>query len=253
MAIAKSPALPSLATTKGGRGSLATQVRDQLRTRILTHEWNEGKKIPSEFDLAGQYHVSRVTIRTALKALEAQGLLDIRHGSGAYVANFGTSIRAGLQELRSITDTIREMGFEPGMTHRVVKRRGATADEALRLQIAEGEPVLYMERAILADDEVVAYSYDAVAIRDLPEKSIGEMGKGSVFGAFAKLGIFPVRALAEIHAISSMDIGWGKGRPKSGLYLLLKQLHFLRDGVPVMASDTYFVEGRFQFIIHRTL
>ncbi|NBP92100.1 MAG: UTRA domain-containing protein, partial [Actinobacteria bacterium] len=158
-----------------------------------------------------------------------------------------------LQELRSITETIREMGLEPGMTHRVVKRRGATADEAFRLQIAEGEPVLYMERAILADAEVVAYSYDAVAIRDLPEESIGEMGKGSVFRAFAKLGIFPVRALAEIHAMSSTEVGWGKGRPKSGLYLLLRQVHFLRDGIPVMASDTYFVEGRFQFIIHRTL
>ena len=253
MAIAKSSALPSLAPTKGGRGSLATQVRDQLRTRILTHEWREGKKIPSEFDLAGQYQVSRVTIRTALKALEAQGLLDIRHGSGAYVANFGSSIRAGLQELRSITETIREMGLEPGMSHRVVRRRGATADEAFRLQIAVGEPVLYMEWAILADAEVVAYSYDAVAIRDLPEESIGEMGKGSVFGAFAKLGIFPVRALAEIHAMSSTEVGWGRGRPTSGLYLLLKQVHFLRDGVPVMASDTYFVEGRFQFIIHRTL
>jgi len=253
MAIAKPPALLPPALKKSGGGSLTNQLRDQLRTRILAHEWGAGKKIPSEFDLAAQYQLSRVTVRTALKALEAQGLIDIRHGSGAYVANFGSSIRAGLQELRSITDTIREMGFEPGMTHRVVKQRGATAEEASRLQISEDEPVLYMERAILADDEVVAYSYDAVAIRDLPEKSIGEMGKGSVFGAFAKLGIFPVRALAEIHAISSTEVGWGRGRPKSGLYLLLKQLHFLRDGVPVMASDTYFVEGRFQFIIHRTL
>lgn len=182
----------------------------------MTHEWDEGKKIPSEFDLAGQYHVSRVTVRTALKALEAQGLIDIRHGSGAYVANFGSSIRAGLQELRSITETIREMGLEPGMTHRVVKRRGASADEAFRLQIAEGEPVLYMERVILADEEVVAYSYDAVAIRDLPEESIGEMGKGSVFGAFAKLEIFPVRALAEIHAISSTEVGWGRVVPSRG-------------------------------------
>ncbi|MEI6249964.1 MAG: GntR family transcriptional regulator [Actinomycetes bacterium] len=253
MAIAKPPALLPPALKKSGGGSLANQLRDQLRTRILAHEWGAGKKIPSEFDLAAYYQLSRVTVRTALKALEAQGLIDIRHGSGAYVANFGSSIRAGLQELRSITDTIHEMGLEPGMTHRVVKRRGATAEEASRLQISEDEPVLYMERAILADDEVVAYSYDAVAIRDLPEKSIGEMGKGSVFGAFAKLGIFPVRALAEIHAISSTEVGWGRGRPKSGLYLLLKQLHFLRDGVPVMASDTYFVEGRFQFIIHRTL
>lgn len=253
MANSKSSALPVRAPAKGGQGSLSHQLRDQLRARILAHEWGAGKKIPSEFDLAAQYQLSRVTVRTALKALEAQGLIDIRHGSGAYVANFGFSIRAGLQELRSITETIREMGFEPGMTHRVVKRRGANADEARRLQIAEGESVLYMERAILADDEVVAYSYDAVAVRDLPETSIGEMGKGSVFGAFAKLGIFPVRALAEIHAISSTEVGWGRGRPKSGLYLLLKQLHFLRDGVPVMASDTYFVEGRFQFIIHRTL
>ena len=68
-------------------------------------------------DLAASYRVSRVTIRTAAKALESQGLVDIRHGSGMFVVDFGGQIRSGVQELRSITGTIAEMGLEPGVEY----------------------------------------------------------------------------------------------------------------------------------------
>ena len=74
------------------KSSLSIQIRDHMRGRILAQEWLPGAKIPSEFQLASDYEVSRVTIRTALRALEAQGLIDIRHGSGAYTTNFGGEI-----------------------------------------------------------------------------------------------------------------------------------------------------------------
>ena len=239
--------------SKESAGSLSDQVRDHLRQRILGHEWVAGGKIPGEFELASQYDVARVTIRTALRSLETQGLIDIRHGSGAYVADFGDSVRAGLQELRSISQTIREMGHVAAMFTRSVEVRKPTPSEARDLQIPEDNEVLYIERSITADGEVVAFSYDTFNINGLSAAVIKKMTKGSVFTALDSIRKHPVRARAEIHAISSHDIGWGKDRPKSGLYLLLRQVHYLRDGNPIFTGDTYFVEGKFQFIIHRTI
>jgi len=239
--------------SKHSAWSLGDQVRDHLRKRILDYEWMAGSKIPGEFELASQYKVARVTIRTALRSLETQGLIDIRHGSGAYVADFGDSIRAGLQELRSITQTIREMGYRAGMTTRLSKVRAPNAREASDLQIGEDNEVLYIERALTADEEVVAFSYDAFNISEFPKSVIKKITAGSAFAALESIRMHPVRARAEIHAINSADIGWGRSKPKSGLYLQLHQVHYLRDGKPIFTADTFFVEGKFQFIIHRTI
>lgn len=239
--------------SKASAGSLGDQVRDHLRKRILSHEWEAGAKIPGEFELAAQYKVARVTIRTALRSLETQGLIDIRHGSGAYIADFGDTVRAGLQELRSITQTIREMGHKAGMITRLSEVRKPTNREMNDLQISEDNEVLYIERALTADDEVMAFSYDTFNIAEIPKSVINKISTGSTFAALQSIQKHPVRARAEIHAISSSEIGWGRSRPKSGLYLQLHQIHFLRDGKPVFTGDTYFVEGKFQFIIHRTV
>jgi len=232
---------------------LADQVKTHIRSRILNHEWDAGAKIPGEFDLAAQYGVARVTIRTALRSLEAQGLIDIRHGSGAYVADFGGTVRAGLQELKSITQTIKELGYKAGMVTRSSQMRPATKSEAKDLLLAAGTEVLHIERAITADSEVVAFSYDTFAVDGLSAAAIKKISTGSVFAGLDAVNKQPVRARAEIHAISSKEIGWGVGKPRSGLYLQLKQVHYLRDGKPIATGDTYFVEGKFQFIIHRTI
>ena len=235
------------------KASLSNQIRDHMRARILNQEWQPGEKIPSEFVLANDYQVARVTIRTALRMLESQGLIDIRQGSGAYTTNFGKGIRAGLQELRSISETIREMGFTPGVVIRASELRLPNKAEAEELRISLDENIFYMERAITADGKVVAFSYDTVRITDLSQNVINKFSTGSVFKALEAVGKHPVRAMSEIHAIKSELIGWGPSKPKSGLYLQLKQTHFLRDGFPIMTGSTYFVEGRFQFIIHRTI
>jgi GntR family transcriptional regulator len=233
--------------------SLGDQVKARLRARILKYEWAAGAKIPGEFDLAAQYGVARVTIRTALRSLEAQGLIDIRHGSGAYVADSGGTVRAGLQELKSMTQTIKELGFKAGILTRTSVIRPATKSEATDLLLQSASEVLHIERAITADGEVVAFSYDTFAIDGLSAAAIKKISTGSVFAGLDAVNKQPVRARAEIHAISSKTIGWGSDRPRSGLYLQLRQVHYLRDGKPIATGDTYFVEGKFQFIIHRTV
>jgi GntR family transcriptional regulator len=131
--------------------------------------------------------------------------------------------------------------------------RPATKLEAKDLLLPAGTEVLHIERAITADGEVVAFSYDTFAVEGLSAAAIKKISTGSVFAGLDAVDKQPVRARAEIHAISSKEIGWGVGKPRSGLYLQLKQVHYLRDGKPIATGETYFVEGKFQFIIHRTV
>ena len=65
---------------------LYRQIADQLRALIAAGELALGARLPPERDLAAQLGVSRPTVREALIALEVEGLVEVRMGSGIYVA-----------------------------------------------------------------------------------------------------------------------------------------------------------------------
>src|SRR5437763_7544866 len=64
---------------------LYRQIADQIRTLIRSREFAAGTRLPPERDLASQLRVSRPSVREALIALEVEGLVEIRGGSGVYV------------------------------------------------------------------------------------------------------------------------------------------------------------------------
>ncbi|MBR0992497.1 FadR family transcriptional regulator [Bradyrhizobium japonicum] len=64
---------------------LYRQVADQLRSLIDSGEYAVGSRLPTERELAEQLKISRPTVREALIALEVEGRLRIRVGSGIYV------------------------------------------------------------------------------------------------------------------------------------------------------------------------
>src|SRR6202140_1515199 len=64
---------------------LYRQIADQIRTLIRAGEFTAGSRLPPERDLARQLGVSRPSVREALIALEVEGLVDVRIGSGIYV------------------------------------------------------------------------------------------------------------------------------------------------------------------------
>ncbi len=69
------------------------QVADDLRARIRTGEFAPGAKLPPEQDLVDRYDVSRPTLRKALEALKAEGLLISAQGKGYFVRTVGTMVR----------------------------------------------------------------------------------------------------------------------------------------------------------------
>jgi len=64
---------------------LYRQIADQIRGLIRSGEFPAGARLPPERDLARQLGVSRPSVREALIALEVEGMVEVRIGSGIYV------------------------------------------------------------------------------------------------------------------------------------------------------------------------
>lgn len=230
--------------------NLRVQLAESLRDRLQMGEWQEGEQLPTEAELSAEYGVSRSTVRSALQQLETLGLTITRHGMGTFVSPYGHAIKAGLQELRSMTDTIRAHGMTPKMDYHSVEFRAATEQESAALALTEGTRVLATERAVLADDVTVAFSYETIPAEYLPSDLQVDDVQGSLFALMDKAGVIPHTAVAEISAASGPEIGWGERDPNT-LYVDLRQVHYDGNARPVVQSRTYFHQGRFEFSVLR--
>lgn len=58
---------------------------EELKRRILQGEYQNGQRLPGENEMAGEFAMSRQTVRQALSLLEQEGFIQRRQGSGTYV------------------------------------------------------------------------------------------------------------------------------------------------------------------------
>ena len=80
----------------------SSAITDQIRTAIVTGKLSEGERLAPERELAEQFGVSRVTVRDALRALEAMGLIEVRVGArgGAFVtAPTGSRVAQAMSDM----------------------------------------------------------------------------------------------------------------------------------------------------------
>jgi GntR family transcriptional repressor for pyruvate dehydrogenase complex len=60
-------------------------VADELLDRIIAGEFPPGASVPGELELSARHEVSRMTVREAIKTLEAQRILSVERGRGTFV------------------------------------------------------------------------------------------------------------------------------------------------------------------------
>jgi GntR family transcriptional regulator, transcriptional repressor for pyruvate dehydrogenase complex len=129
---------------------LYRHIADQLRAQIAAGAYAPGARLPPERDLAPHFGVSRATVREAVIALEVEGLVEVRMGSGIYVVGAGaidasrprTSAFGPLEILRARQVVERELAA----TVARIPRRGVVV-QGLREAITQMEADL--ARAVL--------------------------------------------------------------------------------------------------------
>jgi GntR family transcriptional regulator len=111
----------------------------------------EGDPVPAERELAARFGVARDTIRQALHELLLAGRIQ-RRGRGTVVAK--PKLVQPLS-LRSYTEGAHRMGRKPGRTLVSWNDVEASAEIAGGLGLRAGEPVMHLERVLLADNEPI--------------------------------------------------------------------------------------------------
>ena len=76
---------------KGGRKS--DQVFEQIAAFIRAGRFPPGSRLPAERELTTMLNTSRQTIREAIYRAELVGLIEVRHGSGSFVAASRPTVR----------------------------------------------------------------------------------------------------------------------------------------------------------------
>ncbi|MEC3982456.1 GntR family transcriptional regulator [Amycolatopsis sp. H20-H5] len=123
------------------------QLREILR-RTVERELPPGSPIPSERELAQHYHVSRLTVRSAIGKLVEEGLLARVRGKGTFTATRRMELQLYLM---SFTEDMRRRGLTP--TTEVVRTASEVppAPSAGALGLAAGVPAHRLVRLRRAD------------------------------------------------------------------------------------------------------
>ena len=137
----------------GERGPKYLRIYQDLAARIRAGEWPPGAVLPSHRSLSESYQVTLMTLRQALQMLHDEGLIEVRHGQGTYVAP--PRYAYGLGHLGSFADDLTAQGarltttvIEAGLVEApddVVARLSLHGPEAYlvrRLREVSGQPVV---------------------------------------------------------------------------------------------------------------
>jgi len=224
------------------------QLKEVLRQQIRAGHLAPNTAIPSEPELVAHYHVSRATVRQALTELVNEGLLYRLHGKGTFVCE--PRVQQTLSELTSLTRDIRRRGKRPGGILLISELVRGSEIVRKRLDLADEEQVIRLERLRTADDLPIAHEIDY-----LPHPRAGsvykrakEVADGSLYNLMAAEGLTPYLAEQTFKADIASD------REAELLRILHSQpglrltcTTFDSTGSPIVYSESFYPGARYDF------
>ena len=227
----------------GARGSLYQRLARGLRDAIERGVVKPEDALPAERDLATDFSVSRITVRKALDALVAEGLLIRRQGAGTFVAS---RVEKQFAKLSSFTEDMAARG-RAVTSEWLMRAEGiVTPDEAMMLGLGPGSPVYRFRRIRFADGLPMAIEHSAIAGYALDgADTVGD----SLYVALEGTGNRPVRALQRLRAVlftaeQAKLLRVEKGAP--GLYI--ERRGFGEDGRAIEATQSWYRGDAYDFV-----
>ena len=227
-------------------------VTSELAAAIAA-EYRPGDRLPPEPALAAAYGVSRATLREALQTLATTGLVQRVHGVGTFVAAVTNKVESALDVDLGVTEAVQAANQRLGVQVLRVDERAAPTDVAKRLGLPPASRVLWIERAILANDVPAVAAIDAIPLA-IAAKAANPYTTGSVY-RFLELEcqVVLVGGSASVTAISADGRVARVLRIEAGDPLLqIAQVERAHDDTAVLYSEEQYVPNLFELTIRRT-
>lgn len=185
------PPFPSAAAPTSqdfAAGTLGARVAAALLKKIRTDALAVGTRLPSEQAMAVHFHVSRNIVREAIALLKADGILETRKGSGAFIRSLpGTG-----------TDALTERSIE-SLLNLIEVRRGLEGETAaLAAQRRTPAQLLDIERAMLRIEAAVASGQDGVEEDFRFHLSIAQATGNSAWPKLVEMFAGPIRSAVQV-------------------------------------------------------
>jgi GntR family transcriptional regulator len=227
---------------------LYIQIAEGLVGQIEAGELAPGDRLPAERELSEKLGVNRMTLRRALRVLEAQGLITRKHGVGTYVAE--PKIDRQMDELFRFTRGMQMYGYVPGA--RVISLEQILVDTALARELAA--PVTSLAYRILRlrsiNQEPVLIEDYTISARRFPGLDRHDLETRSIYEVIeSEYGVAIVRARQSFEPMVASEFEAGLLEVREGAPLMLeRRLSFDGDGRPVEIGRDRYRGDRFRFI-----
>lgn len=169
-------------THSRSRSPLYIQLREVIRSRIDEGEYLPGTCIPSESQLSEGFGLNRIAVRSALEALENEGLLKSVQGKGVFVV--GPKLERDLEKLGGFRQTMRERDQNPSTRVLVKALRKAGPLYAQILKIDDEDEIWYIKRICISNDEPVALEEIYIPSKIVPGFADVDIGLFSIFDVY---------------------------------------------------------------------
>ena len=238
-----------MATNKLNRSPLYVQLREIIRSRIEDGEYAPGACIPSENQLAETYGLNRQSVRSALAALENEGLLRSVHGKGVYVV--GPKLERDLETLGGFRQTMHYHDQTPSTKVLVKAVRRAGPLFARMLGIDEADELWYIKRICLSNGEPVALEEIFIPACVVPGFEDVDIGVFSIFDIYDWKGVRPVRGEQSL-TITRLDPAAARliGLGEDNAVLQFSGVAYDKNGRAIEYSRSYTRSDKSDFVVH---
>ncbi|HEU5138381.1 MAG TPA: GntR family transcriptional regulator [Bacillales bacterium] len=209
------------------------QLKEILKEKIESGEWESGDKLPSEHELQRNYDISRNTVKKALDDLVQEGMLNRIQGKGTFVSK--PKFEQSLSGFYSFSKVLKQKGLNPKDIIISIEEKTVKPSIARQLQIASDTEVFDLKRLRCANDEPIILETSYIPKTIIPELSVEQLDHYSLYDYMEQVYDVSVTKAKEIFEpvlvrdYESHYLEIQEGRPA----LMLDRLAYDAKGTPV--------------------
>lgn len=228
---------------------LYIQIQEELRGLIESGDLGSMSQVPSEFELAGRFEVSRMTARKALDRLVADGMLFRQPGKGTFVAP--PKIVHGASQGLSFSAAMRGQGLQCSTRVLEAGLVKAPSNVARALAVSPGAQSVFMRRLRYIENVPVA-----IHISYLPGRLSALLDAdltGSLSELMVSVGVGVERAEDTVEAVSAAsEEAQLLQLPAGAPLIFIRGVAYSGANEPVRYSESLYPGKRWSFGLSAT-